>query len=140
MIQKELLFGLVTLINVGLAVSELRKYLRHRYLRQFGMQAAATILVAQQIRQKNKPIMRLDIEYRDEAGQRQQARVVAPDSEDSFDYLVGNEVVIRYDPLRPAHCETEDVLNRGWWESPLVLTLLLLAGSGFMLGITLKWW
>jgi hypothetical protein len=138
--QQQLLFGFITLVNLALALRELRKYLRHRYLREFGVQARATILAVQQIPQKNKPVIRMEVDYPDEAGQRRQARVFAPDSEDTFYYVVGNEIVIRYDPLRPQYCETEDVLYRVWWESPLVTTLLLFVGSGFMLGLVFKWW
>nr|WP_156109405.1 DUF3592 domain-containing protein [Hymenobacter sp. APR13] len=123
-----------------LALKDLRKFISHQQLRKFGLPATATIVATQRIRQKNNPLMRMEIEYKNKAGQIQQAQVFAPDSDDSFDYLIGNEIGVRYDSLRPQNCETEDVLYAEWWKSPLIRALFLFASSCFALGLLCKWW
>lgn len=123
-----------------LALKDLRKFMRHQYLRKFGLSATATIVATQRIPQKNTPLMRMDIEYKNKAGQLQHAQVFAPDSDDSFDYLIGNEIGVRYDSLRPQNCETEDLLYAEWWKSPLISSLFLFVSSSFVLGLLCKWW
>lgn len=138
--QKELFFSVFIVASLFVAIKELREFLRHRYLRRFGLPTTAIIVVAQYMPAARPPLMRMDIEYKDQAGKPQQARVSAPDSEDSFDYLVGNEISIRYDPLLSQHCESEAVLYAKWRESPLINALFLLIISGYMIGLFLEWW
>ena len=140
MIQQKQVFTAVILISLILALKDLRKFLRYRHLKQFGIPATAVIVAIRHIPQKNVSLTQVDIEYKNRNGQLQKAQVFAPKYDDSFDYMVGNEIGIRYDSLRSEYCEVENTLHTPWWRSPLSSALILLAIVVFVLGLLCKWW
>jgi hypothetical protein len=125
----------VSVIALSFSLYQLRQSLFYRNLRRHGVTAAATVLTAKQIEQKNTPVIRLDVSYLDEAQKQHQARLIAPESQGRFnEYQAGDEVLIRYHPQQTSRCELAEVLDVPWWSGPLVPAVFLGAvGSYFLM-------
>lgn len=76
-----------------------------RYLRDHGILTAAVITEASLRREKDYFISTFKAQYEDQFRRLHETKFIARDSNDEYLYLVGGEVLVSYDPLRPERCE-----------------------------------
>jgi hypothetical protein len=77
----------------------------NRYLRDHGVLTVAVIIEASLRRGKDYFISTFKAQYEDQFRRLHEAKFIEHDSNEEYPYLVGGEVLVRSDPLRPERRE-----------------------------------